>query len=355
MTPRALTLLLSLTVCLTACGNAEDIPSLADGSYEPDPFASMPPFDFGFDAPSASDSSTPAPIVEPTPPPGAPPVDNGAALPNNFFRTVGHGYLQAWLYQPAGLTTVGDYVLVADGNRRSDPFGPYGGVVMFDGRGADASRPVGSVYMTLASSVPPRRLGAALKAVAAGPDVLYAMDDQGVYGFMLDTRNALNLGRPYTGTGSDLAVAGPTVYVAQSGRVSAFAYGTFAVDPATPSLAVSARGLGSDPAGNLYVATDTQVQRYTNGQPNLTFDGKGTDGAGPGFEDLADVAADGRNGDIYALDRHAVLRFDASGRFLSRFGQDRIHGGTSLAVGAHGEVYVTDSTDRVVLQFEAGR
>ncbi|HEY9856775.1 MAG TPA: hypothetical protein V6D05_13615 [Stenomitos sp.] len=356
MTPRALIVLLSFTLCLTACGNASDVPSLTDTSSEPDPFATVPPFDFGFDTPSTgSATSSPAPIVQPTPAPGTPPVNNGTSLPNNFFRHIGRSYLQTWLYQPAGVTTVGDFVLVADGQRKTDPLGPYGGVLMFDGRGTDASRPVGGIYMTLAAGTPPTRLGAGMKAVAAGSDVLYAMDDQGVYGFMLDTRNALNLGRAYTGTGSDLAVAGPTVYVAQSGAINAFAYGTFATDPATPSLPLSARGLGSDPAGNLYVATATQVLRYTNGQSNLTFDGKGVDGQGPGFEDLMDVAADPRNGDIYALDRHAVLRFDSTGHFLSRFGQDQIQGATSVAVGAHGEIYVTDAAARQVLQFEAGR
>lgn len=356
MTRRALTLMLSLTLCLVACARPDETGTLIDPSDEPDPFASIPPFDFGFDTPSTS-SATPsaAPIVQPTPAPGTPPVNNGTALPNNFFRYLGHGYLNSWLFQPAALTTAGDLVLVADAQRKTDPMGAYGGVLMFDGRAADASRPTGGIYMTLATGTPPQRLGANLKAVAAGSDVLYAMDDQGVYGFMLDTRNPLNLGRPYTGTGVDLAVAGSTVYVAQSGIINAFAYGTFATDPATPSIAVAARGLGSDPAGNLYVASATQVSRYLNGQANLTFDGKGSDTQGPGFDELVDVASDARNGDIYALDRRAVLRFDSTGRFLSRFGQDQIQGASSIAVGAHGEVYVTDATARKVLQFEACR
>lgn len=356
MTPRALIVLSSLALCLTACGGSEDLPTLADPADEPDPFAQMPAWDFGFENPSTP-SATPsaAPIVQPTPAPGTPPTNNGTALPNNFFRYVGNGYLQSWLYQPAGLATVQDMVLVADAQRQTDPLGAYGGVLMFDGRAADASRPVGGVYATLASGTPPRRLGAALKAVAAGPDVLYAMDDQGVYGFMLDSRNPLNLGRPYTGTGSDLAVAGPTVYVAQSGAVNAFAYGTFAPDPATPSLPVQARGLGSDAAGNLYVASATHVARYTNGQLSLSFDGTGTDGQGPGFRELVDVACDSRNGDLYALEARAILRFDASGRFLSRFGQDQLQGAKSVAVGAHGEIYVSDAALRRVLQFEAGR
>lgn len=359
MTPRALILLLGLSLCLAACGSADELPGLADPSDEPDPFASLPPFDFGFNTPSTS-SATPSalPIVQPTPAPGTPPANNGTALPSNFFRYIGNGFLKAWLYQPAGLTTVGDLVLVADG-QRSDMLGAYGGVLMFDGRAADAATPTGGIYMTLSAGTPPKRLGSALRAVAAGPDVLYAMDDQGVYGFMLDSRNPLNFGRPYTGAGADLAVAGSTVYVAQSSRLNAFAYGTFATDPATPSIDLgalgNARGLGSDPAGHLYVATGTHVARYDNGQASVTFDGTGTDGQGPGFEELVDVASDPRNGDIYALDRHAVLRFDAAGRFLSRFGHDQIQGASSVAVGAHGEIYVSDATARRVLQFEAGR
>lgn len=356
MTPRALTILLSLTMCLAACGSVEDVPSLTDPSDEPDPFASMPPWDFGFDTPSTS-SATPsaAPIVQPTLPPGTPPTNNGAALPNNFFRYIGNGYLTAWLHQPMGLATTGDLVLVADAERRTDPLGPYGGVLMFDGRAADASRPVGGLYATLATGTLSQRLGANLRAIAAGPDVLYAMDGTGVYGFMLDSRSPLNLGRPYTASGADLAVAGPTVYVAQSGAVNAFAYGSFATDPATPSLPVSARGLGSDTAGNLYVASATHVTRYVNGQSSLSFDGTGSDGQGPGFSELTDVACDSRNGDIYALDRRAVLRFDSTGRFLSRFGQELVQGASSIAVGAHGEVYVSDTAARRVLQFEASR
>lgn len=356
MTPRALSILLGLSLCLAACARTDELPGMVDPSEDPEPFATLPPFDFGFTTPGTT-SATPsaAPIVQPTLPPGVPPTNNGTALPSNFFRYIGNGYLNSWLYQPMGLTTAGDLVLVADAQRKTDPLGTYGGVLMFDGRAADASAPIGGVYMTLASGTPPRRLGSAMKAVAAGPDVLYAMDDQGVYGFMLDSRNPLNFGRPYTGTGADLAVAASTVYVAQSGRINAYAYGTFATDPATPSIALSARGLGSDPAGNLYVATSTRVLRYENGQAALDFDGKGTDGQGPGFEELVDVASDARNGDIYALDRRAVLRFDSAGRFMSRFGQGQIVGAGSVAVGAHGEIYVSDVAARRVLQFEAGR
>lgn len=353
MRSRLLGTVLCVPAFLLACQRA-DLPTTPDGtvastsSGSPFSFATSDPGTYLSD-PTAAASPSPGPTLL------TPSAGNGAVLPNNFYRYVGRGFLQNWLNHPVAVATSHNDLLVGDASHLSDPFGPYGGVVEFDGRSSDATTPLGAVFTTLDQATPPDRLSPGMRAVAADARVLLAMTDQGVYGFMVDTRYPLNLGRPFTAAGQDLAIAGNTVYVAQDTAINAFRLDTFASDSATSAIPVTARGLGTDGAGSLFVATATQVIRYSQGQAGLTFDGKGADGKGPGFESPQDVAVDRRNGDIYALDRHAVLRFDASGHFIARFGQDLIQGGTSIAVDESGDVFVADSTAHQVLQFEPGR
>lgn len=283
---------------------------------------------------------------------------SASTLPNNFFRYVGRDALgfTSWLSRPTGLATVGDTVLVADGGQ-ADLLGAFGSVRLFNGRGAEAVTPVGLPYSELKATRPPVRLGSGVKAIATTASVLYVMDERGVYGFMLDGRNPLNLGNSYGTPGRDLAVAEGALYVARETQIEVVDAVHLLPTPATPSLNVGAVGLGSDPQGRLYVATPTEVRRYTRGQVDLSFDGKGKNGLGLPFERLTDVACDPRTGDIYALDRSAVQRYDAEGNFVCRIGADQLKDGASIALGAQGDVFVSDAdaTRRRVLQFEPAR
>ena len=255
---------------------------------------------------------------------------------------------------PVSLATTGNYVLVADANR-SDMLGTYGAVVEFDARSSNGATPIGGLFTDLSQSELPRRLSPGLKAIATGPHALMAMDDQGIYGFMLDSRDPLDLGNSIATPGQAIALSSSTLYVAEGSSILRYSAMTFKPDPASPSLPVAAQALTVDASGDLFVATSAQILGFTQDQQTLAFDGKGTDGTGPGFEGLAGVAIDPRNGDIYALDRHAVLRFDSQGHFLSRFGQDRIGNGASIAIDQEGDLFVLDSLNNQVLQFEPGR
>ncbi|MNY11261.1 hypothetical protein D3C86_1442810 [compost metagenome] len=168
---------------------------------------------------------------------------------------------------------------------------------------------------------------------------------------MRDSHHAVNLGAPYAPTGRDIAASKDTVYVARDAQISAYAVANFA-SIASLSVNVAARGVGCDATGRLYAATSAGVVRYDEGHEALVFDGRGTDRQGPGFDAVRDVAVDPRNGDIYALDVQAVLRFDSSGRFLSRFGTTLIQGGSSIAVAENGTVFVLDAATNKVLQFK---
>lgn len=346
---RSISILLAAAICLSGCAQSVDLPTAPEFSEDEqqDLFTSDAP---SFDVPATS-SATSSPEL-PASASTTPHV--GSVLPNNFNRLIGQGYFQRWLNSPAGLATIGDFVLVADGNRK-DLLGSHGAILEFDGKASNAATPLSDMFTTLKRGLLPSRLSPRLKALAANQDTLVTMDDRGVYGFVHDTRAPLNLGNALTDAGQAIALSASTLYVAQADRVLQLSSRTFAPDAASPSLAVAAQGLAVDREGKLFVATATQIVSYEQGAMALKFDGKGTDGTGPGFEALVGLAIDPRNDDLYALDRHAVLRFDAQGRYLCRFAQERLGQGGSIAVGASGEVYVADSQNKQVLQFEAGR
>ncbi|HEY9897953.1 MAG TPA: hypothetical protein V6D00_02120 [Pantanalinema sp.] len=340
MRRRTLGWLFGATMCLAACGTTQDLyPVVPDEPYPSDVYTF--PSDDTY-APDATASATPAPVE------GESPTGNGIALPNDFFRYVGERYLQAWLYRPRAVAAFGNDVLVADGDR-TDPMGAYGALFRFDAAGSDAATPVGAPYAGLNATG--GRLARSVKGLAVTLQVVYALDDNGVYGFMRDSHAAVNLGAPYASTGRDVAASSDTVYVARDAQISAYTVARF-LPVASSSVNVAARGLGTDATGRLYAATSAGIVRYEEGREALVFDGKGSDGKGPGFEAVRDVAVDPRNGEIYALDAQAVLRFDSSGRFLSRFGTTLIQGGASIAVTQSGGVFVVDTTANKVLQFK---
>jgi hypothetical protein len=284
--------------------------------------------------------------------PTLPPL-NREAVPNPFLRYIGRNDVRSGLFNPLALATDRDHVLVADGDRQG-PQGACGAVLEFDGLASDASAPLGFPYSDLTESPSVKRLSPHPKALAASSRYVFVSDDTGLYGYMRDSRFVLNFGRPLANPCDGLALAGTNLWVAQGGQVFPVPVQTLIPDPATVSFALAARSLTANASGSVYAATATGVVRVQASQITLSFGGQGTDGRGPGFEAPVAAAGDPRNGDVYVLDRHAVVRFDAYGRFLTRFGAGLVQEGASLAIGAQGEVFVADRGSRQVLQFEPG-
>jgi DNA-binding beta-propeller fold protein YncE len=130
------------------------------------------------------------------------------------------------------------------------------------------------------------------------------------------------------------------------------------------------RGIATDAAGNLYIADhgNHRVQKLdTNGRFLLKFGrngGDGSAGVAPGeFNKPRKVAVD-RAGNIYVADKgnHRIQKFDASGRFLLKWGRNGGDGSAgaasgefnlpySVAIAPTGEVYVTDTANNRLQKF----
>lgn len=353
-TPILLTLALSLV--LAACGG-EGLPTSPDDLGTGDDLEAGDDLDDMDGLSPSPDPSDPDPSASafPSPLPTASAsgsIPSWGGPPNDYRRTIGKGFLQNWLYRPAGLAVAGNLVFVADGQRQSIR-GSYGGVLVFDGASEDAfTSSVGMYHERRVGSATTTMLSPAVQAVAVTDAVVFASDDQGVKGFIRAIpENALNGGAPVAPACRDMAVLGGVLYMAQAGQVTAVSATTL---EAKPGLNLDARGLGAH-GTTLWVVSGNRVQAYQDGQKGLDFDGRGTDGSGPATIQLQDVAVDPRNGEIYALDQNQVLRFDTAGKFLARFGEGRIGQGRSVAVGSDGSVYVSDAADGEVYQFRPGR
>lgn len=348
---RRLSILLALagTLLLAACGQMlPTAPDDADDGYDDglgydgSPYPSSDPMDDW-----SPDPGEPTPEPSPT---ASAPTWTGAS--NDFRRNIGKGFLRNWLHAPRGVAAAGNLVFVADANR-SSLRGMHGAVLTFDGMSEDSfSTFTGMYYERLMGTSTSFMLDSAVQAVAVSEKVVLASDAQGVKGFIRAIpENVLNNGLPIAPPCRDMAFAGGVLYMAQSGQVAALTEENWT---AAAGLNVDAQGLGSDAQGRLWVVSANRIGAYQDGERVLEFDGRGTDETGPGAIALQDVAVDPRNGDVYALDRGQVLRFDDAGRYLGKFGGGRIGRGVSIAVGADGSVYVSDAEHEQVYQYRPG-
>ncbi len=343
-------LALAVTLLVAACG--QTLPGTPDGDdtgYDDDLGTETPGWDV---SPDPSATATPdGTTSSPSPTPTAT-ASGWGGPPNDFRRTVGKGFLSSWLYAPRGLATAGNLLFIGDANR-TGLRGAYGAVMAFDGTSEDAfTTYAGMYYERLVGSSYSLMLGASTQAVAVNDHVVLASDAQGVKGFIRAIpENALNAGAPLAPACRDMVFASGVLYMAQTGQVGALKEGTWTP---TQGINVDARGLGADAQGRLWLVTSDRISAYQAGQRVLDFDARGTNTAGPGALQLQDVAVDPRNGDVYALDQQRVLRYDATGKYLSTFGAGRIGQGASIAVAADGSVYVSDAQDGEVYQYRPG-
>lgn len=351
-------LALAATFLVAACGPSlpggalDDYDGGADYDYD------YGDDDFGYDGnygddglPSPDPFASPSPSLSPSPSPSTTaPSWNGP--PNDFRRLIGKGFLSSWLYGPRGLAVSGNMIYIADANR-SGLRGPYGAVMVFDGASEDSFTSYASMYYERRDGNSyTRLLNATTQAVAVNDEVVLASDATGVKGFIRAIpENALNAGNPIAPACRDMVFAGGVLYMAQPYQIAALKADTWQT---TKGLDVAARGLGADPQGRLWVVTASRISAYQDGQQVMDFDARGTDGTGPTAIQLQDVAVDPRNGDLYVLDQTRVLRYDSAGKFISTFGGGRIGLGASIAVGADGHVYVSDSQEGQVYQFRPG-
>lgn len=341
---------LAASLALAACGgdglptSPDDLGEGTGDDYQARTDARTDPI------PASPLDASPSPAPAPTATPSAP---GWGGPPNDFRRTIGKGYLSNWLFRPTGLAVSGNLLFIGDGNRASLR-GTHGAVLAFDGASDDAfTSHSGMYYERRIGPTTMHLLASKVHAVAVTDTLVLASDEHGVKGFIRAIpENAINGGGVIAPPCRDLVVAGNVLYMAQAGQVTALKNGTW---EATPGLSVSANGLGADAQGRLWVATANRITAYQAGQKVLEFDGKGTDGSGPGATQFQDVAVDGRTGEVYALDQGQVLRFDGAGKFLARFGGGRIGLGGSLVVGADGSVYVSDRQNGEVYQFRPSR
>ncbi len=338
---------LAATLLVAACGG-QNLPTAPDaGDGLDDGFTD----DFTLPSPDPTASATPDLGASPTPNP-SPSASGWAGPSNDFRRKIGKGFLSNWLYGPRGLAVAGNLLFIADANRASLR-GMHGAVMAFDGLNEDTfTTYAGMYYERRTGDTTTFMLGATTQAVAVNDRVVLASDASGVKGFIRAIpENALNNGAALAPACRDMAFAGGVLYMAQAGQVAAIKEGTW---EAAQGINVDARGLGADAQGRLWVVTADRILAYQAGQKVLDFDARGTDAKGPASMQLADVAPDPRNGDLYVLDQGRVLRYDAAGKFLGSFGAGRIGQGASIAVGADGSVYVSDAQDGEVYQYRPG-
>lgn len=120
---------------------------------------------------------------------------------------------------------------------------------------------------------------------------------------------------------------------------------------------LSPSGLGSDAAGDVYVA-DTGSNRIEKFDANGNFlTSFGSAGAGPGqLGQPLDVAASGPSGNVYVADpsNSRIDVFDSNGGFLFQFGGGQVINPVALAIdSSSGEVYVADQNQNRIVKFDA--
>ncbi|HBN09776.1 MAG TPA: hypothetical protein DD435_14350 [Cyanobacteria bacterium UBA8530] len=310
-----------LTLMMFGCG----VQTKTSGPSIPYP---TPRFD-GLDGLSDATGSTET-SSDPGPQPSASP--QGAS--HRFLRTIGSGVLRL----PSGIAAFNDYLLICDGGHR-DPIGNFSLAIRF---GRDGNRQ-GEGYDWLSDRGDgvvrfPARIQAA-SAVCTDGTIVYLADKGGIYGFFGTTQKVLNGGNPYLSAKAQDMVQTPTALtLLGEGEISSYALPSFRLLFKGKATGV---GLGIDQEGKVYLATSDSIIRYEDGQVAATL---------KGFSDLRDVATDPRNGDLYALEGHKILRLDAEGKKLESFGE--FLDATSLSIDEDGFVYACDRGNTAIQAFE---
>ncbi|MGV3522681.1 MAG: hypothetical protein ACO1RX_00570 [Candidatus Sericytochromatia bacterium] len=336
-------LALMAALSLTACGGR------APG-ITPDQPEAVPTQDpsLGATQPVYNDPSLTAPSAPYTDPyanpmPTAPintmpigPTGQANAPAGNFMVDQGN-LVYGW--RARGITVSGGAIYVAAVD--NDGLTKNGTVLKMDAISGKNWKDLSTGFMGLSSD-----LSSTLQGVAIAGGNLFALDATGGM-FSLSTSGG-NVKELKGAGGVDIAGSNSGLFIAANGMLERSDMSGMSRSPMN-GIPASA-GIGTDSRGNLFFLAGNRVGLIDamTGQPRdlITM----------GLNAPIDVAADGRNGDVYVIDGADVKRFDTAGQLAAQFPHGAAQA-TSIAVDESGNVYVADygtsSQDSKVLKFSA--
>lgn len=309
------TLLMVSSTLMTACGGGGRLPSSVTAPVvEPTP------------APAVNYPSAPvaAPIVDyPTSPVTTPNLSptQPANTPSGSFE-VDQDTLNQW--QAKGIAVSGGTIYVAAVDKSL--IFKKGTILKMNSTSGKSWKNLGSSFLGLK-----HKMDDTLSGVAVAGGNLFAIDSSnGMYSVKTSGGSVKHL---KGAGGTDLAGTLNGVFVAANGLLER---GDMSGASRAPMPGINASsGIGSDTRGNVFFINGPRVGVVDAGT------GQARDIIMQGLAGPLDVAADGRNGELYVLEQAELKRFSSSGQLLARFP----HGASqpsSVAVDEMGYVYVAD-------------
>lgn len=341
-----LTITLVMSTLLTACGGRTPGVGMVT-----DPTVAAPATDPSLAAPIDPNAGYPVtdpnagyPVTDPNAgyqqPVSTMPMDMGAGLANapaGSFKIPQGNVLYGW--RARGITVSGGTIYIAAVD--NEGLTKNGTVLSMDSTAGKNGKNLASSLLGLSA-----KLNSTLQGVAVAGGNLYAIDSTAG---LFSVRTSGGEVKSLKGNGGqDIAGSNYGIFVAANGMLEKGDMTGTARAPMMPQI-MAAGGIGSDSRGNVFFANGPRVAVIdTNGMPR--------DVVTQGVVTPIDVAADGRNGDIYVLEGPEVKRFSMQGQMTGKFNHGATQA-TSIAVDESGNVFVSDygssSSDSKVLKFAA--
>lgn len=332
------------SITLTACGGrapgvganvpdaSQQTPGATDSTPAAQPSAYPPSTGIGSDPYSGDPYNSNPPIS--TQPVGTQPIgQTGPANPPAGIFEVDQGNLvYNWKARGIAVSSGSIYIAAVD----NDGLTKNGTVLRMNATTGKDWKDLGTSFLGLSST-----LDSTLQGVAIAGGNIFAIDaTKGLY----SVRTAGNGDvKELKGSGGlDVAGNNNGIFVAANGVLERSDMSGAARTP-MPSIR-SSGGIGSDSRGNVFFINGNRVGV-------LDLNGTPRDIIMQGLTTPIDVAADGRNGDVYVLEQTDIKRFNSSGQMVAAFP----HGAqqpSSIAVDETGAVYVADfSSDSKIIKF----
>lgn len=112
-------------------------------------------------------------------------------------------------------------------------------------------------------------------------------------------------------------------------------------------------GVSVDSSGNVYAASDgsNSVMKF-NSSGGFIFSLRSWNGSTDGFGQVNDLSLDSK-GNLYVADGYRIVKFNATGGYITIFEETNMSIATGVAVDAKGNVYVADNNESCVYKFNA--